>query len=147
MTPNQSSDILLVEDNPADAELTLRSLKNSNLANDVTLVEDGEAALDYLFCRGHFADRDVHYPPKVVLLDLKLPKLNGLEVLRAMRNDERTHFVPVVILTSSSEDPDIKSAYALGVNSYVVKPVEFHDFAEAVSRVGLYWLLVNQQPR
>ena len=147
MSPNQSFDILLVEDNPADAELTLRSLKKNNLANDVTLVEDGEEALDYLFCRGRFSNRESHHTPKVVLLDLKLPKLNGLDVLRAMRQDERTRFIPVVILTSSKEDPDIKSAYELGVNSYVVKPVEFHDFAEAVSRVGLYWLLVNQQPR
>jgi len=147
MNPSQASDILLVEDNPEDAELTLRSLKKNNLANGVTHVEDGAEALDYLLCRGRFVAREIHQPPKLVLLDLKLPKVNGLEVLRAMRQDDRMRNIPVVILTSSREDPDIKTAYDLGVNSYVVKPVEFHAFAEAVSTVGLYWLLVNQQPK
>jgi two-component system, response regulator len=141
------ADILLVEDNPQDAELTIRSLKKKNLANRLVVVEDGEAALEYLFCRGRFADRDMNQVPKVVLLDLKLPKVSGLEVLRALKDNERTRLIPVVILTSSKEDPDIDTAYALGVNSYVVKPVDFDAFAEAVSNLGLYWLVVNQPPR
>lgn len=147
MTSYLDSDILLVEDNPQDAELTMRSLRKSKLVNGVTHVEDGVEALDYLHGRGRFADRASCPPPKVVLLDLKLPKLSGLEVLKAMRQDDRTRCIPVVVLTSSREDPDIKAAYELGANSYVVKPVEFQDFAEAVSRVGLYWLLVNQDPK
>jgi two-component system response regulator len=140
-------DILLVEDNPQDAELTIRALKKSNLANRLITVEDGAEALDFLFCRGKYATRDVGHPPKVVLLDLKLPKVSGLEVLRALKQDEKTRAIPVVIVTSSREDPDIKTAYSLGANSYVVKPVDFDAFAEAVSSLGLYWLLVNQPPR
>lgn len=142
-----AAEILLVEDNPHDAELTIRSLKKKNLANRLVVVEDGEAALEYLFCRGRFASRDASQAPKVVLLDLKLPKVSGLEVLRALKDNERTRLIPVVILTSSREDPDIDAAYALGVNSYVVKPVDFDAFAEAVSNLGLYWLVVNQPPR
>jgi len=140
-------DILLVEDNPQDAELTIRALKKHNLANRLIVVEDGAEALEFLFGRGKYAGRDTGHPPKVVLLDLKLPKVSGLEVLRALKQDERTRPIPVVIVTSSREDPDIKTAYALGANSYVVKPVDFDGFAEAVSKLGLYWLLVNQPPR
>ena len=147
MTDTEAVDILLVEDNPQDAELTIRALKKHNLANRLITVEDGAAALDFLLCRGKYATRDVGHPPKVVLLDLKLPKVSGLEVLRALKQDEKTRAIPVVIVTSSREDPDIKTAYALGANSYVVKPVDFDAFAEAVSSLGLYWLLVNQPPR
>ena len=137
-------DILLVEDNPRDAELTLRALKKRNLANRVFVVEDGEEALDFIFCRGRYAQREAGHSPKVILLDLKLPKINGLEVLRAIRADERTRMIPVVMVTSSGEDPDIRAAYGLGANSYVVKPVEFDAFQEAMSRLGFYWLVVNQ---
>jgi two-component system response regulator len=140
-------DVLLVEDNPNDAELTKRALKKHNLANHLYIVEDGAEALDFLFGRGTYAHRDASHPPKVVLLDLKLPKVNGLEVLATLRADERTKQVPVVVVTSSREDPDIKAAYALGANGYVVKPVEFEPFAEAMSRLGLFWLLVNEPPK
>jgi two-component system, response regulator len=137
-------DILLVEDNPHDAELTVRALKKRNLANRLVVVEDGAEALDFLFCRGEYSGRDIGLCPRVVLLDLKLPKVNGLEVLQAIRADERTHRTPVVVVTSSREDPDIKAAYELGANSYVVKPVDFNAFQEAMSNLGFYWLLVNQ---
>lgn len=140
-------DILLAEDNPQDAELTIRALKKKNLANHLVAVEDGAEALDFLFCRGKFAGRALGTSPQVVLLDLKLPKVSGLEVLKAMRADAKTRSIPVVVVTSSREDPDIKAAYALGANSYVVKPVEFDAFAEAVSSIGLYWLMVNQPPK
>ncbi len=146
MTHLDAVDILLVEDNPQDAELTIRALKKRNLANQLFVVEDGVEALDFIFCRGKYAGRVVAHPPKVVLLDLKLPKLDGLEVLRAIKADERVCRIPVVIITSSHEDPDIQSAYELGVNSYVVKPVSFDAFIEAMSYLGLYWLLVNQPP-
>jgi two-component system response regulator len=139
-------DILLVEDNPHDAELTLRALSKRKLANQVFVVEDGAEALDFIFCRGKYAQREGAQTPKVVLLDLKLPKVNGLEVLQAIRTDKRTHKIPVVIVTSSQEDPDIQAAYELGANSYVVKPVEFEAFLEAMSNIGFYWLLVNQSP-
>ena len=147
MTDTEAVDILLVEDNPQDAELTIRALKKHNLANHLFTVEDGAEALDFIFCRGKYATRDNGHSPKVILLDLKLPKVSGLEVLRALKQDEKTRAIPVVIVTSSREDPDIKTAYALGANSYVVKPVDFDAFAEAVSSLGLYWLLVNQPPR
>ena len=140
-------DILLVEDNPQDAELTIRALKKHNLANRLFAVEDGAEALDFILCRGKYKDRNLSNPPKVVLLDLKLPKVDGLEVLRTLRQNDATRSIPVVIVTSSREDPDIKAAYALGANSYVVKPVEFDAFAEAVSSLGMYWLLVNEPPR
>ena len=140
-------DILLVEDNPHDAELTVRAFKKQNLANRLVVAEDGAEALDFIFCRGRFCDRAPAHGPKVVLLDLKLPKVNGLEVLRAIRADERMHKIPVVIVTSSREDPDIEAAYELGANSYVVKPVEFEAFQEAMSNLGFYWLLVNQPIR
>jgi two-component system response regulator len=138
---------LLVEDNPQDAELTTRALKKNNLANRLITVEDGAEALDFIFCRGKYATRNNSQSPKVVLLDLKLPKVSGLEVLRALKQDERTRSIPVVVVTSSREDPDIKTAYSLGANSYVVKPVDFDAFAESVSSLGLYWLLVNQPPK
>ena len=147
MNSRYVADILLVEDNPQDAELTIRSLRKRNLANHLVVVEDGEEALEYLFCRGRFAERDVNHLPKVVLLDLKLPKVSGLEVLRELKANEHTRLIPVVVLTSSRQDPDIEAAYALGANSYVVKPVDFDAFADAVSSLGLYWLLINQPPR
>jgi two-component system response regulator len=147
MTDTEAVDILLVEDNPQDAELTTRALKKHNLANRLITVEDGAEALDFIFCRGKYATRNNGQSPKVVLLDLKLPKVSGLEVLRALKRDEKTRSIPVVIVTSSREDPDIKTAYALGANSYVVKPVDFDAFAESVSSLGLYWLLVNQPPK
>jgi two-component system response regulator len=137
-------DILLVEDNPQDSELTIRALKRRNLANGLFLVEDGAEALDFMFGQGRFAERNAAGHPKVVLLDLKLPKLNGLEVLKALKADPRTRHIPVVIVTSSHEDPDIRAAYELGASSYVVKPVEFEAFTEAMSQVGYYWLLVNK---
>ena len=147
MTDTEAVDILLVEDNPQDAELTTRALKKNNLANRLFTVEDGAAALDFIFCRGKYATREAGQSPKVVLLDLKLPKVSGLEVLRALKQDEKTRTIPVVVVTSSREDPDIKTAYGLGANSYVVKPVDFDAFAAAVSSLGMYWLLVNQPPK
>jgi two-component system, response regulator len=136
-------EILLVEDNPRDAELTIRALKKKNLANSLYHVEDGVEALDFLFARGRYSDRDINNAPKVVLLDLKLPRIDGLEVLTAIKADERTQAIPVVIVTSSAEDPDIQKAYQLGANSYVIKPVQFDAFMEAMVRVGIYWLMVN----
>lgn len=140
-------EILLVEDNPHDAELTIRALKKKHLANKVFHVEDGAQALDFLFARGRFADRNMEDSPKVILLDLKLPRINGLEVLSAIKEDERTRNIPVVIVTSSAEDPDVHTAYQLGANSYVIKPVEFDAFIEAMSKVGIYWLMVNHPPK
>lgn len=136
-------EVLLVEDNPHDAELTIRALKKHNLANRLFHVEDGAAALDFLFGRGEYEGRRTDVSPKVILLDLKLPKVNGLEVLRAMKNDERLRTIPVVMVTSSAEDPDVKAAYDLGANGYVIKPVQFDSFIEAMSKVGVYWLMVN----
>lgn len=140
-------DILIVEDNPQDMELLVRALKKRNIANPMYCVEDGKEALDFLFCRGEFSERDFSMPPRVVILDLKLPKVNGLEVLKEIKGDARTRIIPVVIVTSSKEDPDIKAAYALGANSYVVKPVGFDDFLDVMSNLGLYWMLVNQPPK
>jgi two-component system response regulator len=136
--------ILLVEDNPNDEALTLRALKKSGVGNRVVVTRDGPEALDYLFGRGAFADKDPRELPQVVLLDLNLPKLGGLDVLRVIRAEALTKRLPVVILTSSKEDRDLHSGYSLGTNSYVVKPVDFTQFAEAVRQVGLYWLIVNQ---
>ena len=144
MEPVKTIDILLVEDNPQDVELTIRALKKRNLANRVYVVEDGAEAIDFLFSRGKYEKRDGNHRPKVVLLDVKLPKLNGLEVLRAIKKDESTRAIPVVMVTSSREDPDIKTAYQLGANSYVVKPVDFDAFMEAMSNLGFYWLLINE---
>jgi two-component system response regulator len=144
---NIEVEVLLVEDNPSDAELTLRALKKNNLANKVHHVKDGDEALDFIFARGNYAGRKIENAPKVILLDLKMPKVNGIEVLRALKEDVRTRKIPVVVLTSSKEDPDIQECYQLGVNSYVVKPVHFDSFLKAVSDLGLYWLLVNQAPK
>jgi two-component system response regulator len=138
-------EILLVEDNPQDVELTNRALEKHHLTNRVLAVNNGDAALEYIFGTGKFA-RQGTARPKVVLLDLKLPGMSGLEVLRAIKADEGTRSIPVVVVTSSHEDPDIKAAYELGANSYVVKPVQFEDFMEVVSRLGFYWLLTNQAP-
>lgn len=139
-------DILIVEDNPADSELMLRALKKDNLANQVYLVEDGAEAIDFLFCRGKYSDRSQTKPPKVIFLDLKLPKVSGIEVLKAIRSNEGTARLPVVVVTSSREDPDIRTAYELGANAYVVKPVNFDDFINAVRHTGFFWMLVNQSP-
>lgn len=138
--------ILLVEDNPDDEELTLLALKESNILNPIVVAHDGAEALDYLFGAGKYADRDASLHPQLILLDLKLPKLGGLEVLKRLRADPRTALVPVVILTSSSEEDGIATSYRLGANSYVRKPVEFHRFADAVKQMGLYWLLLNEAP-
>jgi two-component system, response regulator len=138
--------ILLVEDSSSDEELTLRALRKSNVANRVVVTRDGAEALDYLFARGAFADRDPRDVPQLVLLDLNLPKIGGLEVLRRIRADERTKLLPVVILTSSSEDKDLLVGYASGANSYVVKPVDFTQFADAVRQLGMFWLVINQPP-
>lgn len=140
-------DILLVEDNPQDAELIIRAIKKQNIANPIFNAEDGAEALDFIFCRGVYAQRDGAIQPRVILLDLKLPKVNGLEVLKEIKMDERTRSIPVVIVTSSQEDPDIKAAYTLGANSYVVKPVSSDTFMDAMSKLGLYWLLVNKPPQ
>jgi two-component system response regulator len=139
-------EILLVEDNPADVELTLRALKKHNLANQVKVVSDGAQALDYLFGSGAYEGENSQPPPKVVFLDLKLPKVDGREVLRRMKADAKTRIIPVVVLTSSQEERDIAESYKLGVNSYVVKPLDFNKFVEAVSELGLYWVLLNQPP-
>ncbi len=139
-------EILLVEDNPNDVELTLRALKKNNIANRIEVVRDGAEALDFLFGIGAHAGRNVQDGPKVVLLDLKLPKVDGLEVLEQVRSDPRTKTIPVVVLTSSREERDIAESYNLGVNSYIVKPVDFEQFTEAVRQLGLYWLLLNQPP-
>jgi two-component system response regulator len=139
-------EILLVEDNDADAELTLRALKKQHLANRLHRVEDGAQALDFLFASGAYADRKTANVPKLVLLDLKLPKISGLEVLSRIKSDARTRTIPVVVMTSSREEPDLIKSYALGVNSYVVKPVEFESFSKAVAELGFYWLLLNQPP-
>jgi len=141
-----SIEILLVEDNPTDAELTMRALKKKNIANKIHWVKDGAAALEYVFCTGEYSDREINHIPKVILLDLKLPKVSGTEVLKKIKADERTKHIPVVVLTSSKEEPDVKTCYDLGVNSYIVKPVEFEGFAEAVQELGLYWMLLNQPP-
>lgn len=138
--------ILLVEDNPDDEELTLRALKQAKIANDIVVARDGRLALDYLFGEGEYSARDAGRMPALVLLDLKLPKLGGLQVLERLRADARTALIPVVVLTSSSEDEDMLRSYKLGANSYVRKPVEFGAFASAVAQLGLYWMLLNQPP-
>jgi len=138
--------ILLVEDNPDDEALTLRALKKSNVLNEVVVARDGAEALDYLFCAGSYAGRDMKIMPQIVLLDLKLPKIDGLEVLRHLRCDERTRRLPVVILTSSSEERDMIEGYNLGANSYIRKPVDFNQFSEAIKQLGLYWLVLNKSP-
>ena len=144
MSNEKQVEILLVEDNPNDAELAIRALNKHRLANNLVHVSDGAEALDYLFARGEYAGRDIENRPKLILLDLKLPKVNGLEVLAAIKADESTRTIPVVVVTSSRQDPDIEKAYALGANSYVVKPIDFEQFSDSMASVGYYWLLVNQ---
>jgi two-component system response regulator len=139
-------EVLLVEDNPNDAELALHALKKAKIANPIHLVRDGAEALDFLFCTGAYAHRSKADLPRVVLLDLKLPKVDGMEVLRRIRENPDTRMIPVVALTSSQEDRDLAECYRLGVNSYIVKPVDFKQFTEVVSQLGLYWLLLNQPP-
>ena len=139
-------EILLVEDNPHDAELTLYTLKKYHVANHIKLVRDGAEALDYIFCTGDYVHRRIEDGPRVILLDLKLPRMDGLEVLQRIKSDPRTRTTPVVVLTSSREESDILGSYQLGVNSYIVKPVDFEQFTEAVHRLGLYWVLLNQAP-
>lgn len=139
-------EILLVEDNPNDVELTLHTLRRHNLGNYVYVVRDGAEALEFIFCTGAYADRQIENSPKVVLLDLKLPKVDGLEVLRQIKADPRTQMIPVVVLTSSREERDIVESYQLGTNSYIVKPVDFGQFTEAVRQLGLYWVLLNEPP-
>ena len=137
-------EILLVEDNPRDVEITLRALKKHNMANKVHVVTDGAKAMDFIFAKGVHAHTDKKQAPKVVFLDLKLPKVSGLEVLRAIKGDERTRSIPVVVLTSSQEEKDMVESYRLGVNSYVVKPLDFDKFVEAIGQLGLYWLVINK---
>jgi two-component system response regulator len=142
----KSKIILLVEDNPSDVGLTQRALDKSRIANELVVAEDGQAALDYIFGAGAYAGRDVTQLPALVLLDLKLPRIGGLEVLRRIRADKRTRRLPVVILTSSKEEQDVAASYDLGVNSYIRKPVDFSQFAQAVQQLGLYWLVWNEAP-
>ena len=139
-------DILLVEDSQEDADLALHALRRENLANNIFVVRDGEQALDLLFCREAFAQRSFDHPPKLVLLDLKLPKVDGIEVIKQVKSDPRTRTIPVVIMTSSKEERDLVDGYNLGANSYIQKPVDFRQFRETVKRVGLYWLVTNQPP-
>ena len=143
---HQARIVLLVEDNADDVELTLHALRKENLANRIEVVRDGEEALDYLFCRGRHSGRSFEHPPSLVLLDLKLPKVDGLEVLKELKSDSRTKSIPVVILTASREERDLVNGYALGVNAYIQKPVEFEQFREIVKHLGLFWLVVNQSP-
>lgn len=140
-------EILLIEDNPNDAELTIRALKKNNIANHIHHISDGEEALEFFFATGRYKGRDMNLTPKVVILDLKLPKVNGLQVLEKVKADERTKAIPIVILTSSKEESDIVDSYKYGVNSYIVKPVDFNKFYEAISNLGLYWLLLNEPPK
>jgi two-component system response regulator len=137
-------EILLVEDNPHDAELTIRALKKANLANRLIHLKDGAEALDFVFAKGAFSERNIESRPKVILLDIKMPKVDGIEVLRQIKSNEITKTIPVVIMTSSKEEQDVITSYNLGVNSYIVKPVEFESFAKAVSELGFYWLITNQ---
>jgi two-component system response regulator len=137
-------EILLVEDSAADAEMTIRALKKANIANKLVHLKDGAEALDFIFCRGDFSERDPANKPKVILLDIKMPRVDGIEVLRQLKSNENTRRIPVVIMTSSNEDSDVVASYDLGVNSYVVKPVDFESFAKAVNDLGLYWILINR---
>lgn len=146
MNNHYAVEVLLVEDNDDDANLTIRGLKKQNLANRLHRVADGEEALDFIFGKGKYDGRPVNNIPKVILLDLKMPKVDGLEVLRAVRSDDRTKHIPVVVMTSSKEEKDITESYNLGVNSYIVKPVDFQKFAESIKDIGFYWLILNQSP-
>lgn len=142
----KSVDILLVEDNPTDVELALRALKKSGVANNIYVVNDGEDALDFIYCRNKYVSRKPNDSPKVILLDLKLPKVDGLEVLRTLKKDEEKKNIPVVVLTSSDQEKDMIESYKLGVNSYIQKPVDFDQFIKAVNQIGYYWLLLNRLP-
>ena len=144
---NTEIEILLIEDNLSDAEMTIRVLRKSNIANKIVHLEDGFEALEFIFGTGEYANRNISNLPKVILLDLKMPRMDGIEVLLKIKGDERTKKVPVVVLTSSKEDPDIKTCYDLGVNAYVVKPVEIEAFSKAISDLGLFWLMINQPPK
>jgi CheY-like chemotaxis protein len=146
MTNLDEVEILIVEDNPNDAEMALRALKKNNLTNRVLVVGDGEEALDFVFSKGKYVNREKGARPKIILLDLKLPKIDGLEVLKEIKSNEETKVIPVIVLTSSKEESDIVESYRLGVNSYIVKPVDFEKFVDAVRELGLYWLLLNQYP-
>jgi two-component system response regulator len=147
MSENKEVEILLVEDNQDDLDMTLRSLRKANLANHIQIARDGAEALEFIFCQGAHAGRKIEHGPKVVLLDLKLPKIDGMEVLKRVKGDPRTKMIPIVMLTSSNEQKDVIESYHLGVNSYIVKPVNFEGFAAAVQELGMYWLLLNQPPK
>jgi CheY-like chemotaxis protein len=147
MSESNEIEILLVEDNPDDLDMALHALRKANLTNQIQTVRDGAEALEFIFCQGAFAGRKFENPPKVILLDLKLPKIDGMEVLKRIKSDLRTKMIPVVILTSSKEQRDVIESYNLGVNSYIVKPVNFEQFAVAVRELGMYWLLHNQPPK
>jgi len=147
MSETSIVEILIVEDSPQDLELTKRALRKGNITNHIHIARDGEEALEFLFCEGAYADRKSENQPKVILLDLKLPKIDGLEVLKRIKGDPRTHAIPVVVLTSSKEQRDVVESYKLGVNSYIVKPVNFEGFIKAVQDLGMYWLLLNQPPK
>lgn len=142
---NDEIDILLVEDNAEDADLTMRALKKNKVTNKILHLEDGVAALEYVFCTGEFANRNIDIKPKVILLDLNMPKISGIEVLKKIKSDDRTKVIPVVVLTSSKESPDVQTCYRLGANSYIVKPVGFENFTETITELGLFWLLRNYQ--
>jgi two-component system, response regulator len=143
---NLPYEILLVEDNPSDAELTIRALKKNNLVNLLVHLQDGAEALDFILGKGKYADRNTSFKPKMILLDLKMPKIDGMEVLRQLKTNEETRGIPIIILTSSKQNPDIDECYKLGANSYIVKPVDFEGFSTAVRELGCYWLLLNQPP-
>ena len=147
MNPANIVEILIVEDNQQDLDLALRALRKANLANRVHIARDGEEAQQFIFCEGPHAGRKVEDGPKVILLDLKLPKIDGLEVLKRIKSDPRTQLIPVIVLTSSKEQSDVVESYHLGVNSYIVKPVNFEQFSETVQKLGLYWLLLNHPPK
>jgi two-component system response regulator len=147
MNETHEVEILLVEDNQDDLDMTLRALRKANLTNHIHAVRDGAEAVDFIFCQGAFAGRKFESPPKVILLDLKLPKIDGMDVLKRIKSDPRTKMIPVVVLTSSKEQKDVIESYNLGVNSYMVKPVNFEGFAATVKDLGMYWLLLNQPPK
>ena len=146
MAAESPVEILLVEDNPRDAELTLHALRENNVINHVEMVADGAEALDFIFCKGNYTYRSPDNIPKLILLDLKLPKIDGLEVLQTLKSDPKTKKIPIVVLTSSSEERDVVESYKLGVNSYIVKPIDFQQFTNAVRQLGLYWILYNKTP-
>lgn len=139
-------EIIFIEDNQYDAELAIKALNKNNMTNNIIILEDGEKALDYFFCKGEFKNRNISQNPKLILLDLKLPKVDGLEVLKAIKSNERIKIIPIVVLTSSKEEKDIIESYKLGANSYIVKPVDFNKFVETIRQMGLYWLSLNEVP-